>query len=259
MVGVSICEDVWAPGGPVAELGRAGAQVVVNMNASPYSRGRRAERLSMLVGRAAEAGCPLVYVNQVGGQDELVFDGASLVVGADGLLLAAGRQFGEDLVVVDVPLADPGRADPHRRGHRPTGPSVRRPRARPRPATPARRRGRGLRGAGAGHPRLPGQERIHRRGGRALGRDRLVPGGRGGRRRHRPRPSHRARHALALLEPRVGQRRRGPGRTAGHHPAPGPDRAGPHRLRRPPGPGAWGSAGGAGRREPPVACARRAC
>ncbi len=107
VVGVSICEDVWSPGGPVAELGRAGAQVVVNMNASPYSRGRRAERLSMLVERAAEAGCPLVYVNQVGGQDELVFDGASLAVGADGLLLAAGRQFEEDLVVVDVPLATP--------------------------------------------------------------------------------------------------------------------------------------------------------
>ncbi len=105
LVGVSICEDVWSPGGPVAELGRAGAQVVVNMNASPYSRGRRAERLSMLVDRAAEASCPLVYVNQVGGQDELVFDGASLVVGADGLLLAAGRQFEEGLVVVDVPLA----------------------------------------------------------------------------------------------------------------------------------------------------------
>jgi len=103
-VGVSICEDAWAEGGPVAALGRAGAELVVNLNASPYSRGRRRERLAMLADRVAEAGCPIVYVNQVGGQDELVFDGASLVVGADGTLLAAGAQFAEDLVVVDVPV-----------------------------------------------------------------------------------------------------------------------------------------------------------
>ena len=103
-LGISICEDVWADAGPVAALGRAGAQVVVNLNASPYSRGRRAERLAMLRDRVREAGCAIVYVNQVGGQDELVFDGASLVVGPDGSLLAAGAQFAEDLVVVDVPL-----------------------------------------------------------------------------------------------------------------------------------------------------------
>ena len=106
-LGISICEDVWEDAGPVAALGRAGAQVVVNLNASPYSRGRRAERLAMLRDRVREAGCAIVYVNQVGGQDELVFDGASLVVGPDGSLLAAGAQFAEDLVVVDVPL-EPG-------------------------------------------------------------------------------------------------------------------------------------------------------
>ena len=111
-VGVSICEDVWSPRGPVSDLGRAGAEVVVNINSSPYSRGRRAERMAMLVERAAEAGCPIVYVNQVGGQDELVFDGASLVVRADGTLLAAGAQFEEDLVVVDVPLARRGGPSP---------------------------------------------------------------------------------------------------------------------------------------------------
>ncbi|MGH9091304.1 MAG: nitrilase-related carbon-nitrogen hydrolase, partial [Acidimicrobiales bacterium] len=87
-VGISVCEDVWAAGGPVAELGRAGAQLVVNLNASPYSRGRRAERLAMLAGRVREAGCAIAYVNQVGGQDELVFDGASLLVAADGSLVA---------------------------------------------------------------------------------------------------------------------------------------------------------------------------
>jgi NAD+ synthase (glutamine-hydrolysing) len=107
-VGVSICEDVWFDDGPVAHAGRAGADVVVNLNASPYNRGRRAERLALLETRVAEAGCAIAYVNQVGGQDELVFDGDSLVVGADGTLLAAGRQFDTDLVVVDLPIG------PHR-------------------------------------------------------------------------------------------------------------------------------------------------
>jgi NAD+ synthase (glutamine-hydrolysing) len=106
LVGVSICEDVWAGRGPVAGLGAGGAQVVVNINASPYSRGRRAERLAMLGERVKEAGTAIVYVNLVGGQDELVFDGASLVVAADGTLVAAGGQFEEDLVVVDVPVPE---------------------------------------------------------------------------------------------------------------------------------------------------------
>ena len=73
-VGISVCEDVWFPEGPVAQQGHAGADVVVNLNASPYNRGRRNERLSMLRTRVAEAGCAIAYVNQVGGQDELVFD-----------------------------------------------------------------------------------------------------------------------------------------------------------------------------------------
>ncbi len=107
-VGVSICEDVWFDDGPVAQAGRAGADVVVNLNASPYNRGRHAERLAMLRGRVAEAGCAIAYVNQVGGQDELVFDGDSLIVGADGSLVASGAQFAEDLVIVDLPVG------PHR-------------------------------------------------------------------------------------------------------------------------------------------------
>ncbi len=103
-VGISVCEDVWWPGGPVFDQAAAGARLLVNLNASPYSRGRRAERLAMLTERAVEAGCPIVYVNQVGGQDELVFDGASLVVGADGSLVAAAAQFREEVLVVDVDL-----------------------------------------------------------------------------------------------------------------------------------------------------------
>ena len=111
-VGVSICEDVWFPKGPVAEQGRAGADVVVNLNASPYHRGRRTERLAMLEDRVAEAGCAIAYVNQVGGQDELVFDGDSLIMAADGTLMATGAQFETDLVVVDVPLHTPARPIP---------------------------------------------------------------------------------------------------------------------------------------------------
>ncbi len=111
-VGVSICEDVWFSDGPVTDLGRGGAEVVVNLNASPYSRGRREERLDMLRDRVSEAGCAIAYVNQVGGQDELVFDGASLVVGTDGALLAAGRQFETDLVVIDIPIATRDDQDP---------------------------------------------------------------------------------------------------------------------------------------------------
>jgi NAD+ synthase (glutamine-hydrolysing) len=102
-VGVSVCEDVWFAKGPVAEQGRDGADVVVNLNASPYNRGRRAERVAMLTERVAEAGCAIAYVNQVGGQDELVFDGDSLIMGADGTLLATGAQFATDLLVVDIP------------------------------------------------------------------------------------------------------------------------------------------------------------
>jgi NAD+ synthase (glutamine-hydrolysing) len=102
-VGVSICEDVWFPRGPVSEQGASGADLVVNLNGSPYSIGRRSDRLAMLRERVVEAGCAIAYVNQVGGQDELVFDGASLIVDADGELLAAGRQFAPDLVVVDIP------------------------------------------------------------------------------------------------------------------------------------------------------------
>jgi NAD+ synthase (glutamine-hydrolysing) len=105
-VGVTICEDMWFPAGPMAEQAAAGARLLVNANASPYSRGRRDERLEVLAGRVAETGCAIVYVNQVGGQDELVFDGASVVVGPDGDLLASAGQFVEEVLVCDVEVAD---------------------------------------------------------------------------------------------------------------------------------------------------------
>ena len=103
-VGVTICEDAWAPGGPVADAGRGGAQVVVNLNGSPFHAGKVHEREAMLAARALEAGCPIVYVNLVGGQDELVFDGASLVVDESGKVLTRAAQFTESLFVTDVEI-----------------------------------------------------------------------------------------------------------------------------------------------------------
>ena len=101
-VGVSICEDVWSPTGPVTDQAAGGAELIVNISASPFSAGRLAERERMLATRAADASCALVYVNLVGGQDELVFDGASLVVDATGELVARAPQFAEDVMIVDV-------------------------------------------------------------------------------------------------------------------------------------------------------------
>lgn len=104
-VGVSICEDAWNPAGPIAGQADGGAELLINLNASPYAEGKPAQRERMLATRAADASCTLVYVNQVGGQDELVFDGGSLVFDADGNLVARSPQFAEDLMVVDLDVA----------------------------------------------------------------------------------------------------------------------------------------------------------
>ncbi|MEX2625691.1 MAG: NAD+ synthase, partial [Ilumatobacteraceae bacterium] len=103
-VGVSICEDAWSPFGPLATQSAGGAEINVNINASPYEIGKAHRRERMLATRAADTHSALVYVNQVGGQDELVFDGCSLVLDAEGDLLARAPQFVEDLLVVDVPI-----------------------------------------------------------------------------------------------------------------------------------------------------------
>ena len=107
-VGVTVCEDIWFAGGPAVAEAEGGAGLIVNLNASPYSQGRRAERLAMLAERVAETGCVIAYVNQIGGQDELVFDGASVVMAADGELLGAATQFGEEILVVDVEVDGDG-------------------------------------------------------------------------------------------------------------------------------------------------------
>jgi NAD+ synthase (glutamine-hydrolysing) len=103
-VGVSICEDIWSPSGPVAEQAAAGAELNININGSPFAIAKDELRERMLATRASDSHCAIVYVNQVGGQDELVFDGGSLVFDHEGTLLARAPQFAEALMIVDVPI-----------------------------------------------------------------------------------------------------------------------------------------------------------
>jgi NAD+ synthase (glutamine-hydrolysing) len=103
-VGVTICEDIWFPGGPPALAAAAGALLLININASPYHAGRWRDREAMLRDRAQAYTAVVAYVNLVGGQDELVFDGASVIIGHDGRVLARSAQLAEDLLIVDVDL-----------------------------------------------------------------------------------------------------------------------------------------------------------
>ena len=103
-VAVAICEDIWQEGGPVAVTREAGAGLLLVINGSPYERNKDDARLDLVRRRAAGAGCALAYVNMVGGQDELVFDGDSIVVAADGEVLARAPQFEDELLVVDLDL-----------------------------------------------------------------------------------------------------------------------------------------------------------
>lgn len=106
VIGVCVCEDVWSPKGPAVAQGDAGAQVVININASPFSKGKLAERAKMLGERARRAKTAIAYVNTVGGQDEVVFDGGSLIVDSSGEIIARYPQFVEHLEVTTVPLGD---------------------------------------------------------------------------------------------------------------------------------------------------------
>jgi NAD+ synthase (glutamine-hydrolysing) len=103
-VGLTICEDIWFPGPPASLEALAGASLIVNPSASPYHRGRGPFREGMVAERARETGAAYALCNTVGGQDELVFDGHSVVIAPDGETLARARQFQEDLVVCDLEL-----------------------------------------------------------------------------------------------------------------------------------------------------------
>ena len=103
-VGINVCEDIWRAVGPATVQQSAGARVVVNISASPFHAGKRLGRESMLADRAVDHGLFVAYVNMVGGQDELVFDGASVILDPSGEVVARGSQFAEELVVADLDL-----------------------------------------------------------------------------------------------------------------------------------------------------------
>ena len=101
-IGVNICEDIWYPEGPARIQSLAGAEVIININASPYHIGKGRTREQMLSTRASDNLVFIAYLNTVGGQDELVFDGQSLVLDQDGAVIARGKQFEEELIVIDL-------------------------------------------------------------------------------------------------------------------------------------------------------------
>ena len=105
-VGVNICEDIWYPVGPTTVQCQAGAELVVNINASPFHAGKRAFRENMIAQRALENGLTIAYVNTVGGQDELVFDGSSIICNTAGGLVARGPAFQEWLLITDLEFPD---------------------------------------------------------------------------------------------------------------------------------------------------------
>src|SRR5262245_16551558 len=123
-IGVTICEDIWYPDGPVLQQATSGgAEVIINISSSPYHAGKRRWREKMLSTRAADNNVVVAYCNLVGGQDELVFDGDSLVFDENGELIARGKQFEEDLIVVDLDIEAVFRRrlhDPRRRQQKET-------------------------------------------------------------------------------------------------------------------------------------------
>src|SRR3954462_3787721 len=106
LIGPTVCEDMWQPGPPATELALAGAELVVNVSASPYHLGKEREREEMLITRARDNSCFVAFCNAVGGQDELIFDGHSMVLDEEGKVLARAPGFEEALLVVDIDPAD---------------------------------------------------------------------------------------------------------------------------------------------------------
>ncbi|HEY6408958.1 MAG TPA: NAD+ synthase, partial [Ktedonobacteraceae bacterium] len=112
-VGVNICEDVWYPTGPLTMQAQAGSEVILNINGSPYNAGKGIFREEMLATRAADNGVIVAYLNMVGGQDELVFDGGSMVFNEQGALIARAKEFAEDMLIVDLDTASVFRSRLH--------------------------------------------------------------------------------------------------------------------------------------------------
>ena len=214
VVGPTICEDIWQPGPPATDLALAGAQLVANISASPFHVGKDREREEMLKVRALDNSCFVALCNAVGGQDELIFDGHSVVLDDEGEVLARAAGFEEELLVVDVdPVAAVGRRlrDVRRRAlardrerAELTSVELAPPREQSRPLAAAdRAAGRRPRAdaprAGARPARLRDEERLRRRRDRRLGRDRLGADRGAVRRGARRRTRARRLDAVALL------------------------------------------------------------
>ncbi|SVB15214.1 uncharacterized protein METZ01_LOCUS168068, partial [marine metagenome] len=101
-IGLNICEDIWYESGPTGIQRAAGAEIIININGSPFHAGKRDERENMLRARAKDHGLFIAYVNQVGGQDELVFDGSSVILDPQGKIICRAPQFEEDMVICDI-------------------------------------------------------------------------------------------------------------------------------------------------------------
>jgi NAD+ synthase (glutamine-hydrolysing) len=125
-IGLTICEDVWEPGPPASEEALAGATVLVNLSASPYHQGKGLERERMLIQRARDTISTVLFCNLVGGQDELLFDGHSLVIDHEGQVVARARQFEEELLLADVDLEGPRALRLRDTRHRPAAREARR-------------------------------------------------------------------------------------------------------------------------------------
>ena len=232
-VGVNICEDIWYPDGPTRDQARAGAEVIININASPYHRAKGAFRETMIATRANDNSVVVCHVNAVGGQDELVFDGHSLICDERGVLVARGAQFREDLLVYDIDVEGVMQTrlhDPRTRKERrspcaadASAPTVvsEAPFGAAKPAiSPSMPElldpvAEVWGSACAGRARLHWQDGIRNRADCAVRRDRLVDR-RGDRGRGTGAGARRRRiDAVALLVGRQQDRRAGPGRAAG--------------------------------------------
>lgn len=123
-IGVNICEDIWFPEGPTRAQAAAGAEVIVNINASPFHVGKSRLRDQVLATRARENRVLVTYTNMVGGQDELVFDGCSVIVDQTGEVVARGKSFEQDLLIADLDIAAVGRARQGERRTRPLPPRM---------------------------------------------------------------------------------------------------------------------------------------
>jgi len=161
VVGINICEDIWHREGPAKTQSLAGAELILNINASPYERGKPEIRERILVERATESSAMIAYVNTVGGQDELVFDGFSMVFDHRGRMISRAKQFEEEMMVVDLDLEEVRRTRREKTGKEKSEPGRRSGQAKkiriPMPAYRERKTVRGV-----VQPRLRRAEEIYR-------------------------------------------------------------------------------------------------